>query len=146
MDIYTPPIIAVVGGLVVVVLCFALRIPIFVIGLLSLVLLLYTVVLNRNMFEVEYNNMTFAKSIGALFNNSVPTNGLASMLIITTVIILALGYIINLFGLSSLYTNASMRLSSVMPVYSTPQNQYKNIDFANSGARRDYASNFNRAL
>jgi hypothetical protein len=145
MDIYTPPILAVVAGLVVVGLCFALRIPIFVIGILSLVFLLFTVILNRNMFEIEYNNMTFGKSIGALLN-TVPTSGLASMLIIATVIILALGYILYLFGLSSLYTNASMKMASVMPSYSTPQNQYRNIDFANSGARRDYASNFNRAL
>jgi hypothetical protein len=145
MDIYTPPILAVVAGLVVVGLCFALRIPIFVIGLLSLVLLLFTVTLNRNMFEIEYNNMTFGKTIGDLLN-TLPTTGLASMLIIATVIILALGYIVYLFGLSSLYTNASMRLASVMPVYSTPQNQYKDIDLTSSSARRNFASNFNRAL
>jgi hypothetical protein len=148
MDIYTPPIVAVIGGLALVGLCFALRIPIFIVGLLSLVLLCITIVLNRNMFEIEYDNMTFGKAIGGLLN-TVPTNGLASMMIIATVTILALGYIINLFGLSSLYTNATMRLSSIVPtsfMASTPQAQYRDIDYSNTSARRNYASNFNRAI
>ena len=153
MDVYIPPVVAILGGLAAVGLCFAFRIPIFLLGIASLILLVYTVVLNRNMFENEYNNMTFGKSIASLFN-TVPSNGLASILIITTVIILALGYILHLFGLSSFVTNAPMYISSIgtsimsSPVLSLPASQYQNINTSarNTSGRRNYASNFNRAL
>ena len=153
MDVYIPPVVAVLGGLAAVGLCFAFRIPIFLLGVASLILLVYTIVLNRNMFEIEYNNMTFAKSIAALFN-TVPSTGFVSILIITVVIILALGYILYLFGLTSLITNAPMYISSIgtslisSPAVSTPVSQYHNINTTakNSSARRNYASNFNRAL
>jgi len=153
MNVYIPPVVAVLGGLAVVGLCFAFRIPIFLLGLLSLILLVYTIILNRNMFEIDYSNMTFGKSIAALLN-TVPSNGLASIIIIAVVIILALGYILYLFGLSSFITNAPMQFSSVIPssfssVASTPARQYNNISNPigySDSARRNYASNFNRAL
>jgi len=149
MDVNIPPVVTVLGGLAVVVLCFVLRIPIFLVGLLSLVLLAYTVVLNRNMFEIDYDHMTFTKSIAAIVGNA-PINGLPSIMIIATVVILALGYIIYLFGLSSLFTNAAMILPSFSSLWlnrssqsqalSTPQSQYKN--YKNSG----FVSAFNRAI
>lgn len=155
MDVYIPPVVAVLGGLAAVGLCFAFRIPIFLLGVASLILLVYTVVLNRNMFEIEYNNMTFGKSIASLLN-TVPSNGFVSIMIITTVIILALGYILYLFGLSSFVTNAPMYISSIgtsfmsqpSAVLATPAGQYQNINTSarNTSARRNYASNFNRAL
>jgi hypothetical protein len=149
MDVNIPPLVTVLGGLGVVALCFALRIPIFLVGLLSLILLAYTVVLNRNMFEIDYDKMTFVKSIAAVFGTA-PVNGLPSILLIATVVILALGYIIYLFGLSSLFTNAVMILPSFSSLslsrspqgqaLSTPQSQYKN--YKNSG----FVSAFNRAI
>jgi hypothetical protein len=148
MDVYIPPVVAILGGLAAVGLCFAFRIPIFLLGVVSLILLVYTAVLNRNMFEIEYNNMKFGESIASLFN-TIPSTGFVSILIITVVIILALGYILYLFGLSSLITNAPMYISSIgtslmsSPVLATPASQYQNI---NTSARRNYASNFNRAL
>lgn len=149
MEVNIPPVVTVVGGLAVVGLCFALRIPIFIVGLLSLLLLAYTILLNRNMFEIDYDNMTVAKSAAAIFGN-IPTTGLVPILIITTIVVFALGYILYLFGLSSFFTNAAMMIPSFssmsarlgyqsQPV-STPQNQYKN--YANSG----FVSAFNRAI
>lgn len=142
MDINIPPLLTVLGGVAVVGLCFALRIPIFLLGLLSLILLAYTIVLNRNMFQMEYENMTFMRSLAALVN-SAPTSGLASILIITVVIILALGYIIYLFGLTSLLTNAPMQIPSFSgssASLSTPQSQSRNI------TSNSYLSAFNRAI
>jgi hypothetical protein len=137
MDVNIPPVVTVLGGLAVVGLCFAFRIPIFVLGLLSLILLAYTVAINRNMFEIDYDNMTFVNAISAFFGKA-PVNGLPSLMIIATVIILALGYIIHLFGLSSLFTNAPMFQGQ-----SAPQSQYRNV---NSTGRRNFVSALNRAV
>lgn len=144
MDVNIPPVVTVLGGLGVVALCFVLRIPIFLVGLLSLLLLAYTIVLNRNMFEIDYDNMTFVKSIAAVFGTA-PVNGLPSILLISTVIILALGYIIYLFGLSSLFTNAAMILPSFssLSLSRSPQSQALSTPQSrNSG----FVSAFNRAI
>jgi hypothetical protein len=137
MDVNIPPVVAILGGLGLVGLCFAFKIPIFVLGLLSLILLVYTVIVNRSIFQVDYDAMTFGKSIAAFFGKA-PTNGLPSLMIIATVIILALGYIIHLFGLSSLFTNAPMFQGQ-----SAPQSQYRNV---NSTGRRNFISALNRAV
>ena len=147
MEVNIPPLASVVGGLVVVGLCFALRIPIFIVGILSLLLLAYTVVLNRNIFEIDYDNMTFAKSVAAVFS-SLSISGLPSIIIITTIVVFALGYILYLFGLSGIFKNAAISFPSFSTQsanrnfqnQSMPQNQYKN--YKNSG----FVSAFNRAI
>jgi hypothetical protein len=146
MDVNIPPVATVIAGAVVVGLCFVLRIPIFLVGVLSLILLAYTIVLNRNIFEIEYERMTFAKTAAGIFN-VLPGTGIGSIVLTTSIIILALGYIIYLFGLSSLFTNAAMVLPSFssLSAYSTPPSQYKNYNMAQA-PRNSYVSAFNRAI
>ena len=160
MDLYIPPVVAVIGGIAIVGICFAFRIPIFILGVLSLVLLVYTVVLSLDMFKNEYKSMNILQSIGSVLR-FIPTNNLASILIIATVIILALGYIINLFGIKAMFTNASMRVSNIFnytskSAYLTPNSQSANYTIDRSmdrsanqystTANRNYKSAFNRAL
>jgi hypothetical protein len=157
MDLYIPPVVAVIGGVAIVGICFAFRIPIFILGVLSLVLLVYTVVLSLDMFKNEYENMNILQSIGSIIR-FIPTNNLASILIITVVIILALGYIINLFGIKALFTNASMKVSNMFnytgkSAYLTPNSQSANYSIdrsmdrsANQYNTTAYKSAFNRAL
>ena len=150
MEVNIPPVVTVIAGAVVVGLCFALRIPIFLVGVLALVLLAYTIVLNRNIFDIEYENMTFAKTAAGIFN-VLPGTGIGSLMLTATIVILSLGYIIYLFGLSSLVTNAAMSLPrgftslSASSEYSAPQSQYKNYNAA-PAPRNSYVSAFNRAI
>jgi len=157
MDLYIPPVVAVIGGVAIVGICFAFRIPIFILGVLSLVLLVYTAVLSFDMFKHEYASMNILQTIGSILR-FIPTNNLASILIITTVIILALGYIINLFGIKALFTNASMKVSNLFnytskSAYLTPNSQSANYSIdrsmdrsANQYNTTAYKSAFNRAL
>jgi hypothetical protein len=144
MEVNIPPVATVLGGLVFIGACFVFRIPIFIVGLLSLVFLVYTIILNRNLFENEYKNMTIMKSIASLFNSAL-TNGFVSIILVVTIIILALGYILYIFGASSFVGNAPMQMPSISAPnsYSTPQSQYRNY---NSAQRNSYISAFNRAI
>jgi len=102
MDVYFPPIAAVTGGIVVVGLCFLLRIPIFLIGLLSLVILIYTLVVHSSIFGFEYKTMNapeFLKQNAPIF-------------IIVAVILISLGYILYLFGPKGAVKNAPISNSS----------------------------------
>ena len=85
---YIPPLLAVTGGIVVVVLCFLLRIPIFLLGLLSVALLAYTFIVHRSLFATEYATMSLPQF---LTSN-------ASIFMILAVTVFALGYILYLFG------------------------------------------------
>jgi hypothetical protein len=155
MDLYIPPVVAVIGGAAIVGLCFAFRIPIFILGVLSLVLLIYTVVLSLNMFKNEYENVNILKSLSSIIP-FVSSNTLGPILIIGVVIILALGYIINLFGIKGMITNASMpSISNYMnrSSYISPNSQSanytidRNIDRSiNQFNTTAYKSAFNRAL
>ena len=102
MDVYFPPIAAVTGGIVVVGLCFLLRIPIFLIGVLSVVVLIYTLTIHTSIFGSEYKTMNapeFLKQNAPIF-------------IILAVILIALGYILYLFGPKGAVENASISKSS----------------------------------
>jgi len=102
MEVYTPPIAAVTGGIVVVILCFMLRIPIFLIGLLSAVVLVYTIFVHRSIFNNEYKTM----SLPEFFKANAP------IFIILAVIVIALGYILYLFGPKGAIHNAPMLSSN----------------------------------
>ena len=41
MDTYIPPLIAIAAGIIVVLLCFLMRIPFFIVGLLSIAMAIY---------------------------------------------------------------------------------------------------------
>ena len=155
MDPYIPPVGAILGGAVIVGLCFAFRIPIFILGVLSIILLVYTVMLNFNMFKNEYENINVLKNIGSILM-FIPTSALGPVLLIGLVIILALGYIINLFGIKGMITNASMpsisnysnKSSYLSPNsqsanYTIERNMNRSINQVNTTA---YKSAFNRAL
>jgi len=86
MDI--PPLLAITGGIVVVGLCFLLRIPMFLLGILSVVLLAYTLMVHQSMFAIEYATM----SLPQFLTSNAP------LFMILAVIIFSLGYILYLFG------------------------------------------------
>ena len=106
-----PPIAAVTGAIVVVGLCFILRIPIFLIGLLSAVVLIYTLFIHRSIFANEYKTM----SLPEFFKANAP------IFIILAVIIIALGYILYLFGPKGAVQNAPMLSSNSTP---TPESKF----------------------
>ena len=83
-----PPIAAITGGIVIVVLCFLIRIPIFLIGLLAAVLCVYTIFIHKGIFGLEYKIMSapdFMKENASIF-------------IVLAIILGSLGYILFLFG------------------------------------------------
>jgi len=88
MDQYIPPIAAVATGLCTVFLCFLLRIPFFIVGLLSLLLVVYALQDHLYRFATDYRNFS---APDFLKQN-------ASILIISLVIILSLGFLLLKFG------------------------------------------------
>ena len=93
-----PPIAAVTGGIVVVALCFLLRIPIFIVGVISIILLLYTLTIHGSIFGLEYKTMSAPEF---LKQN-------ASIFIVVAIILVALGYILYLFGPKGAVQNAPL--------------------------------------
>jgi hypothetical protein len=81
-----------------VLFCFYFKIPIFILGALSLVMMGYTVYLNRSMFASDYINQ---KAPSFLSDH-------ASLIITAFVILMALLYILQLQGLSSFVSNWKM--------------------------------------
>lgn len=100
MDI--PPLLSITGGIVVVVLCFILRIPIVLLGILSVVLLIYTFFIHRSLFAIEYASMTLPQF---LTSN-------APLFMILTVILFAIGYILYLFGPTGAVSTSTMNQPS----------------------------------
>jgi len=147
MDYNIPPVATVLGGIAIVGLCFIFRIPVFLLGVFSLLLLAYTIVLNKNMFDLEYSQMSFFKSVASATGIS-ESNSVASILIVSTVIILALGYLVHLFGFNIVFTNPGMQTITVptfqsLGFQSTPQSQRRNIYDTNRRYMddRDYSLN-----
>lgn len=132
MDVYFPPIAAVTGGIVVVGLCFLLRIPIFLIGLLSVIVLIYTLTIHSNIFGFEYKTMNapeFLKQNAPIF-------------IILAVILISLGYILYLFGPKGAVQNASISNSSSK--YESSLNLLKSRDSERSRGYNTFGSRESR--
>jgi hypothetical protein len=88
MDQYIPPVAAVATGLCTVFLCFLIRIPFFIVGLLSLILVVYALQDHLYRFTTDYRNFS---APDFLKQN-------ASILIVSLVIILSLGFLLLKFG------------------------------------------------
>jgi hypothetical protein len=103
MDQYVPPLIAVTGGAVIVFLCFTLRIPFFLVGLLSVIMVLYTFQDHIIQFGYQYSSETAP----AFFKDN------ASIFITLLVIILSLGFLLFKFGPKAMTTNEKMSFGQV---------------------------------
>ena len=99
MDQYVPPLVAVTTGTVVVLLCFVLRIPFFIIGVLSILMACYALQDHIVRFSYEYSNPTAP----SFFKEN------ASIIITILVIILSLGFLLFQFGSRAITTNAPTR-------------------------------------
>lgn len=95
MDQYLPPLVAVTTGVVVIFFCFTLRIPFFLVGLLSIGMMLYAFQDHIVQFSYQYSNM----SAPSFFKNN------ASILITTLVIIISLGFLLFAFGPRAIVSN-----------------------------------------
>ena len=95
MDQYVPPLVAMTTGVIIVLLCFVVRIPFFIIGLLSLVMVGYALQDHIIRFSSDYKNATSP----AFFRNN------ASLLIISLVIIMSLGFLLLKFGPKTITMN-----------------------------------------
>ena len=95
MDQYLPPLVAVTTGVVVIFFCFTLRIPFFLVGLLSIAMMLYAFQDHIVQFSYQYSNM----SAPSFFKDN------ASILITTLVIIISLGFLLFTFGPRAIVSN-----------------------------------------
>ena len=96
MDQYVPPLVAVTTGAVVIFLCFTLRIPFFLVGLLSIAMAIYVFQDHITRFSSEYAH----PMAPAFFKDN------ASILIIIVVILLSLGFLLFKFGPMAITSNA----------------------------------------
>jgi len=80
------PIYTIIAGAVVAGLIFALRVPFFLIGLLSLILLGVTLYIHINLYAIDYRTVTFGSS----------TSSMATGIIASAIAIMAIGYIFML--------------------------------------------------
>jgi len=95
MDQYVPPLVAMTTGVVVILLCFVLRIPFFIVGLLSLVMIGYVLQDHMIRFSSDYRNAISP----AFFRNN------ASLLIISLVILMSIGFLLLKFGPKAISSN-----------------------------------------
>ena len=95
MDQYVPPIYAITTGMLIVILCFFIRIPFFIVGLLSLLLVIYALQDHFIMFATDY------KSFSA--PDFLKQN--ASVIIIAVVILFSIMFIILKFGSKGMISN-----------------------------------------
>jgi len=102
MDQYIPPVVAVASGMVLVLLCFFMRIPFFIIGVLSIFLVIYALQDHLYRFAVDYKNFSAPDFLTA----NAPT------LIITIVILMSLGFLMLKFGPRSVMTNRPTSVNS----------------------------------
>jgi len=95
MDQYTPPLVAVSTGIVLIFLCFYIRIPFFIIGILSIAFVIYGFQDHIIRFALDYKSF----SAPAFFKENAP------VLIITVVILLSLGFLLLKFGSKAVIMN-----------------------------------------
>jgi hypothetical protein len=154
MEYNVHPVVTILGGVAIVGLCFIFRIPVFLLGIISLLLLLYTIVLNKNMFDIEYSQIGFFKGVASLTGTS-ESSSIASIVLVSTVIILALGYLIHLFGYNIVFSNPGMQQMTPPKIQgwnpfssgqSTPQRQYRDIDNGRNYSLNRLRSAYSRQL
>jgi hypothetical protein len=113
MDQYVPPIYAIGMGSFFVLSAFYLRIPFFIVGLLSLLLVIYALQDHLIRFGIDYKNFS---APDFLKQN-------ASVLIIAIVILFSIGFLILKFGAKAIVSNQSME-----SVYGRQESPYKWTD------------------
>jgi hypothetical protein len=96
MDQYLPPLAAISTAVVVVCLCFVLRIPFFLVGLLSIAMAIYAFQDHILQFSYQYENPTAPN----VFKQNAP------IFMIIIVIALSLGFLLFRFGPKTITTNA----------------------------------------
>jgi hypothetical protein len=105
MDQYVPPLVAVTTGAVIIFLCFTLRIPFFLVGLLSVAMVIYAFQDHIIQFGSQYSSATAP----AFFKDN------ASIFITLLVIILSLGFLLFRFGPTTITTNQRTGYESSRP-------------------------------
>ena len=103
MDTYIPPLIAITAGIVVVLLCFLMRIPFFIVGLLSIAMAIYVLQDHYYRYSSEYKSLMSP----AFFREN------ASMLIVVVVIVMSLGFLLLRFGPRTITSNVDARGNKV---------------------------------
>jgi len=105
MDQYLPPLVAITTGAVVVGLCFVLRIPFFLVGLLSIAMVFYAFQDHLFRFSYQYMNPT----VPNVFKQHAP------IFMITVVIALSIGFLLFRFGPKAITTNEQVPVSRPTP-------------------------------
>ena len=95
MDEYIPPLVAVTTGILVVGLCFFMRIPFFLVGVIAIALVIYGLNDHLMRFVSDYQHF----SAPAFFKENAP------VLMISIVILLSLGFLLLKFGPKAITTN-----------------------------------------
>ena len=95
MDEYIPPLVAVTTGIVAISLCFFMRIPFFLIGIIAIVFVFYGIQDHLVRFAADYKNF----SAPTFFKEH------ASNVIIAVVILLSLGFLLLKFGPKAVFKN-----------------------------------------
>lgn len=115
MDQYVPPLVAVSTAAVIVLLCFVLRIPFFLVGILSVAMAIYVLQDHIIQFSSQYSSV----SLPDIFKQN------ASIFITTLVIILSVGFLLFSFGPRAIVTNEKTRydMSQVPSRYDMRQPQ-----------------------
>ena len=96
MDQYLPPLVAISTAVIIVGLCFVLRIPFFLVGLLSIAMAVYAFQDHILQFSYQYANPTAPN----VFKQNAP------IFMIIIVIALSLGFLLFRFGPKTITTNA----------------------------------------
>jgi hypothetical protein len=86
--LYIPPLIALTSAIIVVLVCFLIRIPFFIIGLLSIVMMIYVMQDHYYRFSSDYANAISP----AFFRQR------AQPIIILVLIVMSIGFILLRFG------------------------------------------------
>ena len=105
MDQYIPPLVAVSTATVIVLLCFILRIPFFLVGILSVIMAFYVLQDHIIQFSSQYSSV----SLPDIFKQN------ASIFITTLVIILSVGFLLFSFGPRAIVTNEKTRYDVRQP-------------------------------
>ncbi len=102
MDQYLPPLVAVSAATVIVLLCFTLRVPFFIVGILSVAMAIYVLQDHMIVFSYQYSYA----SVPAFFKDN------ASTFITIIVIILSLGFLLFKFGPQTVINNEKTRFDA----------------------------------
>lgn len=89
IGLYLPPLITVALAIFLILVVFTSRVPLLVVAILAIVLILYTVFQHLDLFNPYYRTMDLSSIAGAY----------ATPILITTIILMAIGYILFLMGI-----------------------------------------------